>query len=257
MCAPANYCAFKADWRPDAVDGLFSMENRNTICRSGCAFNKFVPRISSTVAMDHYYVSINDTEVVFNLTTSPVTTISSWHVAGDDEDVVKFNGTAQNPIHLNPFVMVWNFAACFVGIPLNLMIVVFMVSLRRLRRKSRNVFSLGLILSNLSAFVPVIIEFAYFHFPEENICLAYVAVVGLPCVLFMANALMSLCDRYAAMCRPLWHKRWVTVPFAVCTQVLGSFLVAVLYKSLYVFQAIPLRCEIKISQVKFVLFYIK
>jgi len=120
------------------------MENRNLICRSGCAFNKFVPRISSTVAMDHG--------------SSPVTTISSWHVAGDDEDVVKFNGTTQNPIHLNPFVLVWNFAACFVGIPLNLMIVVFMVSLRRLRRKSRNVFSLGLILSNLSAFVPVITE---------------------------------------------------------------------------------------------------
>jgi hypothetical protein len=244
---PANYCARE----------LLRIQDRSLVLSTYFIWNLGTELAEATVhstssylssvAMDYYW-SKNDTKRLnLNNTLTPTVKIaSSWLV---HDDVVKFNGTVQNPIHLNPIILVWNFVACFAGIPLNLMIVVFILSLRRLRRKSRNVFSLGLILSNLSTFVPVITEFTYFHFPEDEICLAYVAVVGLPCVLFMANALMSLCDRYAAICRPLWHRRRVTVPFAVCAQLFGSLLIAILYKGLYVFQAIPLRCEIKISQV--------
>lgn len=165
------------------------------------------------------------------------------------DDVVKFNGTKQNPIHLNPVVLFFNLLACFVGIPLNAAIIVLMLSLRRLRRKTRNIFSLGLIWSNLSAFVPVNTEFVYFVLRADEICLVYVSIVGLPCVLFMINALMSLADRYAAIVHPLWHKQWITVPFAICAQLFGSLFIAILYKILYVFHVIPLNCEIQMMQV--------
>lgn len=155
-------------------------------------------------------------------------TTLSWPL----DDVVKFNGTVQHPIHSNGVCLVLHIFTFIVGVPLNLFVAFFLVRLRRLRRKPRNIFSLGLILSNFSAFVPVVVEFTYLHFPEEDICRVYVTFVGLPYVLFMANALMSLVDRYAAIAHPLWHKRWVTVPFAIWSLLIGSLLVAILYKYL-------------------------
>ena len=75
----------------------------------------------------------------------------------------------KSPIHLNPILMVTHLICCIIGIPVNSLIAFIIVYLRRLRKKPRNVFLFGLVLSNLSSFVPVLSEFAYFHFPSEDL----------------------------------------------------------------------------------------
>ncbi len=166
--------------------------------------------------------------------------------------VTAFNGKRQNPIHQNGFVMIINFICCIFGLPLNGFIAFLIIYMRRLRSKARNIFLLGLILSNLSAFVPVLIEFAYFHFPSDNLCQNYVAVVGLPYVLFLTNMLLALADRYAALAYPLWHLKKVSVGLVIRWQLVTSALVSVIYKFAYIAQILPLSCEVQLLQVRII-----
>ena len=177
------------------------------------------------------------------------------------ENVVASNGKIVKPIHLNGFVMAINLICCVFGLPLNGFIAFLIIYMRRLRSKTRNIFLLGLVLSNLSAFIPVLFEFAYFHFPSESLCEYYVAIVGLPFVLFLTNMLLSLADRYTALVYPIWHIKKVSVKFVVRCQISASLLVCVIYKFGYVAQFFPLKCEVHILQVRiisvtlFVLFF--
>lgn len=169
-------------------------------------------------------------------------------------DVVTSSGAPQNPIHLNPIILVSHLICCFIGIPLNAFIAITIVYQRRLRRKPRNVFLLGLILSNLYAFVPAFIELTYFHFPSVTLCRVYVAVVGLPYVTFLINVFLALVDRYTALTHPLWHRRRITVRRVVIWQFLCTLLVSVTYKFPYVAMIIPLECEVQFIQVKLIAF---
>ena len=104
----------------------------------------------------------------------------------------------------------------------------------------------------MSAFIPVLIEFAYFHFPSDILCQCYVAVVGLPYALFLINLLLALADRYAALAYPLWHLKKVSVGFVIRWQIVISICVAIVYKFPYVSHILPLRCEVQLLQVRFI-----
>lgn len=167
------------------------------------------------------------------------------------EHVIILEGRKKNPIHLNPFVIASHLICCVIGIPINLFIVVVILYMRRLRTKPRNIFLLGLILSNLSAFAPVLVEFAYIHFPRnEELCQFYVSIVGLPYVLFLNNLLLALTDRHIAISHPVWHYKKVTIRRVVCWQVFTSIFISVVYKFAYVSQFLPLKCEVQLFQVR-------
>lgn len=165
------------------------------------------------------------------------------------QDVIAVGGRKQNPIHLNAFVMVTHLICCIIGIPVNGLIACAILYLKRLRSKPRNVFMLGLILSNFSSFVPVLSEFAYYHFPSDELCKFYVAVVGLPYVLFLTNMFLALIDRYVAVVYPMWHLKKITVTLAVVVQLIASLSISLLYKFVYVIGRSPLACEVPLRQV--------
>lgn len=167
-------------------------------------------------------------------------------------DVVTTAGATQNPIHLNPVILVIHLACCFIGIPLNGFVACTITYQRRLRRKPRNIFLLGLILSNLYAFLPPFIELVYFHFPSMTLCRAYVAVVGLPYVTFLINIFLALIDRYTALSYPLWHRRKLTVRYVIVCQIVCTLVISIIYKFPYVTQILPLECEVKFLQVKLI-----
>ena len=168
------------------------------------------------------------------------------------ENVVASNGATQNPIHLNGFVMVFNLICCIFGLPLNAFVAFLIIYMRRLRSKVRNIFLLGLVFSNMSAFIPVLIEFAYLHFPSDSLCRSYVAIVGLPYALFLINMLLALADRYAALAYPLWHMKKISIGLVIRWQIIICLCIVVVYKFPYVTQLLPLRCEVQLLQVRFI-----
>lgn len=167
------------------------------------------------------------------------------------ENVVLLGGQKKNPIYLNPFILLVHLICCIFGIPLNAFIAGFILHKQRLRTKPRNIFLLGLTLTNLSAFVPILIELTYFHFPQnDELCQIYVAIVGLPFVLFLSNLLLALIDRYSAITHPIWHRKKVTVRWAASWQIFVTVSVAVGYKFVYITRLVDLECEINLVQVR-------
>lgn len=156
------------------------------------------------------------------------------------------NGEKLNPMNLiNFFLIVTKLICSLIGIPLNVLIAIAIIRLRRLHSKPRHIFLLGIILADLYAFVPIIIQLTYWNIPIESVCEAYVAVVGLPYSILLLNMLLALVDRYVAIKKPMWHRKKVTVRRVGCCLLLGSASVTFVLKFLYIFGLAPLRCEIR------------
>lgn len=158
----------------------------------------------------------------------------------------------QSPIHPDTAVLVIHHVCSFIGLPLNLFVAAVILRLKRMNSKPRNIVQLGLIFSNLFAYLPILIEFAYLYMPSPFLCQMYVAVVGLPYVVFLVNLIIALLDRYTAMAHQTWHKKRVTVRWVVAVQLLASLSVAVVYKFPYVSHIVPLECEIQMTQVRLI-----
>ena len=168
------------------------------------------------------------------------------------EHMVDVNGTIKNPIDRDPFLIKFELVVSIVGILMNVSIVCIIIFNNHLCTKPRNIFLLGLVLSNLSASVPVLMAFSYLISPSQELCQMYIAIVGLPHALFLTNLLLALVDRYAAIVHPLWHKEKVTVRLAVFSQLGASIFISIIYKFAYITQFIPLNCVFRLIQLKIV-----
>nr|CAH0104740.1 unnamed protein product [Daphnia galeata] len=170
---------------------------------------------------------------------------SSHH---QDDVVLTQSGEVYNPIDLDDnFLIITKFVCCSIGIPLNLSIAFTIVHRRRLHRKPRNIFLLGIIFSYLMFFVPSVIKLIYWAvYPIESVCRGYVAVVGVPQGLLLLNMLLALVDRYMAINHPLLHREKMTVRSAAVLIAIGSLVVVFLLKFIFIVHIIaPLRCETK------------
>jgi hypothetical protein len=175
-------------------------------------------------------------------------------INNQDEIVLTQNVDIFNPVEIDFILTVAHFLCCSIGIPLNVSIVVTIVRLRRLYRKPRNIFLLGIIFSNLSFFVPAIIKLIYWGlYPIEFVCQIYVALVGVPQGLLSLNMLLALIDRYLAISHPLYHREKMTVRLACGLVPLSSSLVVFLLKFVYILGVGTLRCEVWLFHTKIVL----
>lgn len=164
------------------------------------------------------------------------------------------NGQVYNPIHLDIYLVVTKCVCCIIGIPLNLLIAVTIVRLRRLRSKPRNIFLLGIILSYLLFFLYPIIELIYWGlYPVEPVCQAFIAIMALPQVLLLLNMLLALADRYVAINHSLLHREKMTVRLASGIVFLSSILIIFLAKFVYIVGLAPLRCEMYLVHNKIIL----
>ena len=107
------------------------------------------------------------------------------------EHVVAENGTVKNPIDRNAIFMTVELIISIVGILMNSAITYIIIFNKKLRTKPRNIFLLGIVLSNLTTSVRVLMEFSYFISPNQELCQMYVAIAGLPHVLFLTNLLLA------------------------------------------------------------------
>ena len=165
--------------------------------------------------------------------------------------VLTENGEIYNPIEIGMTSFIIKIICCSIGIPLNVSSTVAMARLRRLHRKPRNLFLLGIMLSYLSFFIIPIMELIYWGiYPDESLCHAYVAVIGLPQGLLLVNMLLALIDRYLAINHPLLHRVKMTNRLACCLIVIGSILTVFLFKFVYIVRLGILRCEILLLHAK-------
>jgi hypothetical protein len=154
------------------------------------------------------------------------------------------NGEPYNPIDLDLFLVVTKCLCCSVGIPLNLLIAVTIVRLRRLRSKPRNIFLLGIIFSYLLLFLYPIIELTYWGlYPVEPVCRAFIAILAIPQILLLLNMLLALADRYVAINHSLLHREKVTVRLASGIVCFSSIFFVFIAKFVYIVGLVPLRCE--------------
>ncbi|XP_046656669.1 uncharacterized protein LOC124349827 isoform X2 [Daphnia pulicaria] len=128
---------------------------------------------------------------------------NSSHQPHPDNVVLDKDGHVYNPIDLDDnFLIVTKFVCCSIGIPLNVTIAFTIIHRRRLHRKPRNIFLLGIIFSYLTFFVPSVIKLIYWGlYPIESVCHGYVAVVGVPQGLVLLNMILALIDRIIAPLR--------------------------------------------------------
>jgi hypothetical protein len=181
---------------------------------------------------------------------------NSSHQPHPDNVVLDKDGHVYNPIDLDDnFLIVTKFVCCSIGIPLNVTIAFTIIHRRRLHRKPRNIFLLGIIFSYLTFFLPSVIKLIYWGlYPVESVCHGYVAVVGVPQGLVLLNMILALIDRYLAINRPLLHRDKMTVRLATITVIVSSLFVILLLKFLFLARIIaPLRCEVCLLHVKIVL----
>lgn len=93
--------------------------------------------------------------------------------------VVVLDGKKKIPIQLNPFTVVSHILCCLIGIPINVFMAGAIICIKDLRCKPRNVLLLGLSLSNLSSFLPVLVEFVYSTlYDKEELYVFYVAIAS-------------------------------------------------------------------------------
>jgi dopamine receptor D1 len=167
------------------------------------------------------------------------------------EVVFTEDGEIHHPINVDIVSATIKCLGCSIGIPLNLFIAFTIIKFRRIRRKSRNIFLLGIILSYLSFFIPTAIELIYWGlYPIESVCHAYIAVVAVPQGLLLANMLLALTERYLAINYPLLHRREMTNRLAGGLIMTISIVTIFLIKFVYIARLGTLRCEVWLVHVK-------
>jgi dopamine receptor D1 len=176
---------------------------------------------------------------------------SSSIIIEEENDVLTENGKIYNPIKIGIASFIIKIVSCSIGIPLNVSVAVTITRFRRLHRKPRNFFLLGIVLSYLSFFIVPTIELIYWGiYSDESLCHAYVAVTVVPQGLLLMNMLLALIDRYFAVNYPLLHREIMTVRFASIVMILSSILIVFFLKFNYIVGLDILRCEISLLHVK-------
>ena len=172
-----------------------------------------------------------------------------------EEVVLTQNGEVYNPItNIGIASLIMKIVCCSIGIPLNISIAVTITCLRRLHRKSRNFFLLGIILSYLSFYIVPIIQLLYWELQtDESLCHAYVATIFVPQGLLLINMLLALIDRYLAINYPLLHREKMTNRLACCLVVTCWILTVFLLKFVYIVGLGTLRCELLLLHVRITL----
>ena len=161
----------------------------------------------------------------------------------------------QDRLIANDFSIVSHIICCLAGIPLNAFIAYLILRFERLHRRPRNIFLLGIILANLMAFFPALLDTISYYRPASwegsgPMCLVYVATFGLPYAFLLLNLFISLMDRYVAVTHPLWHREKMTVQRAVLSLVIGGLVVTIVTKFVYLTGMSPLTCKLPFIHTK-------
>ncbi len=176
-------------------------------------------------------------------------------IINDSAVLLGDDGEIKSAISVGFPLFLFKIIGSVVGIPLNIVVFVIILSQPRLYDKPRNIFLLATTFSNLMVFVPALLYIVSYIYPNEFICKSYVATLGLPDIFLLQSIFLSQIDRYVAIEEPLWHRVKVTSPLAVLCVIFCFVLSVFVNKFLYIFQLVQLECHIHFMAGKILGFY--
>jgi len=145
-------------------------------------------------------------------------------------------------LELNLFCSISHLILIIFGIPLNLIVVVVMLTSQRLRKKPRNILFLGISTASLFSLITIIFELIAHHHQSPLFCKLNGLGSGVAYTCFLKNLLLALLDRYLAIARPLLHRKIVTVRNVRIIQAIGAIAIFLLIKWPFIFGVVPFRC---------------
>lgn len=158
-------------------------------------------------------------------------------------DAIKNSSAAVIGIELEEFCSISHIFLVIFGVPLNLTIVIVMLTNRELKNKPKNVLLLGASLSGLFALLTIVIELVAYHYQNSFLCKVFCwsSAVGTTC--FMYNLLLALLARFLAIVCPLLHQSIVTAKKVRIVQATGVTIIFLLIKGPYLFGVTRLQCN--------------
>nr|CAG4643425.1 EOG090X0BB3 [Ilyocryptus agilis] len=140
-----------------------------------------------------------------------------------------------NFLHLCIRYSLTHIACAVVGLPVNALVVYFIIRRRRLHN-IRNATWLGIIFSNSFILLNHLLEVYAVEQQSETACRIYVFLVGLPYSTLILSLILALADRYVSISYPTFYKRHAR---RMCLAIIGEFvsfgLLCIIAKSSYVF----------------------
>jgi len=149
------------------------------------------------------------------------------------------------PVFMDTFLAYGHLVCALLGTPINLMIILFIINCRHLRRQPRNIIWIGIGFSNIFVLTINILELAVFLSPETaELCRVRFFLNGFPATSLLMNYFFSLVERYLSTFHLLWYRRCVTVRLVGATQLAAFILLLFLMKSHYIFGLIEVKCTV-------------
>jgi len=149
------------------------------------------------------------------------------------------------PVFMDNFLAGGHLVCALIGTPINLMIILFIVFCRRLRRQPRNIIWIGIGFSNIFILVVNILELSVFYSPEATeLCRVRFFFNGMPAATLLMNYFFSLVERYLSMFHLLWYRHYVTVRLVSAIQLAAFVLLLFLMKSHYIFGLTEVKCTV-------------
>ena len=146
-------------------------------------------------------------------------------------------------IYMDTFLCVTHLTCGFIGLPMNILLLSFIVHSRRLH-KPRNIVWLGIVFSNIIILLNRLLELCAFVFQDETLCRIFIFMVGLPYAALLLNLFLALVDRYVAFKYSLWYKRQVRIHYIVIGQIAANLLLIFVAKFSYIFRLNSVDCNV-------------
>ena len=158
--------------------------------------------------------------IVTALSTKVSQLITRRVLVSSNKNMSYLNDTATSSEDLPLFRMktikqVNRFICVILGIPLNLLVAVVILRSKQLW-SPRNIFWLAVTFFNLLALTQAIIELCIYYLfqrrdgSHETLCQVYSTIVGSPYVLLLTGLMLATWDRYLALSRHQFYKRYAS-----------------------------------------------
>ena len=159
--------------------------------------------------------------------------------------------SVKEPMFMDTFIVCGHLSCALFGIiMLNLTIILFIISCRRLHRQPRNAIWIAIWfrkhfrpVHQYSIRADLVVYSTEAYIKAEMLCRIHFFLVGFPGAVFQMNTSISLADGYLSIFHSVWYRRCVTVIRLVLfiQLIAASILLFFLMKSHYIFGHIQVK----------------
>ncbi len=141
------------------------------------------------------------------------------------------------PLYMDTFLYVTHLMCTFIGFPLTLLVISFIVHSKRLH-KPRYIVWLGVAFSNILILFHRLLELFAFVLHDQWICRILIFMIDLPYTTLLLNLFLALVDRYVSITYASWYKKHVQICYIIVGQITAVTLLIIVTKYSYIVQLV-------------------